>query len=266
MFFSYNVFMGQRIIILLISLFCCLPVYSAQQENPYSNLVKHLGVTQDYFPAQRGGGLDYCERFFDNRKNEEPAMIVFVQGKSTYGEDNVRQLASPVIYSIMKHAKINSKKVLFLLPQVKNGWFSDEVGYMPSAMLAELIRSKIDEYDIPVNKVYLIGIEEGGDACYHIMDRNPELISKAVIDSSAGNVLDTKNIKGKFLVIHAENDDIVPLQKAKVMVKALKENSKTSVKFKILKEKGHRDAINYLANDEVLIFLFGHTSYNYFIY
>ena len=58
----------------------------------------------------------------------------------------------------------------------------------------------------------------------------------------------------------------MPLQKAKDMVKALKENSKTSVKFKILKEKDHRDAINYLANDEVLIFLFGHTSYNYFIY
>ena len=258
--------MSKKIIILLITIFYCLPVYAVSQENPYSNLVKHLGVVQDYFPAQRGGGLNYCKRFFDNRKDEEPVMIVFVQGKSTYGDDNVRQLASPVIYKIMKHAKMNSKKVLFLFPQVKDGWYQDDEGFMPLAMLAELVRTKIDEYDIPTNKVYLIGIEEGGDACYHIMDKNPELFPKTVIDSSAGNVVDTKNINGNFLIIHGEDDDIIPIAKAQTMVKALRENPKTSVKFKILKEKNHREAIDYLANDKVLIFLFGYTSYNYFIY
>ncbi len=251
---------------MIIFFFVNLSGVSAPHENPYANLVKHLGVKQDYFPAQRGGGLDYCERFFNNRKDEEPVMIVFVQGKSTFGEDNVKQLTSPVIYSIMKHVKMNNKKVLFLFPQVKNGWYEDEDGFIPSAMLAELVRAKIDEYDIPQGNVYLIGVEEGGNACYHIMDKNPKLFSKAVIDSSAGEVTDTKNITGKFLIIHAEDDDRVPISKAKRMVKALKENPKTSVKFKFLKEKGHREAIDYLANDEVLIFLFGFTSYKYFIY
>ncbi len=259
--------MKQRFLVLLIMI--CgfgLSAFSMPQENPYAKLVKHLGVTQDYFFAQRGGGLNYCERFFNNRKEEKPVMVVFVQGKSTYGDDNVKQLASPVIYSIMKHVKMNNKKVLFLFPQVKNGWYEDDEGFIPSAMLAELVRAKVDEYDIPQGNVYLIGIEEGGEACYHIMDKNPKLFSKVVIDSSAGEVTDTKNITGKFLIIHGEDDDIVPIFKAKRMVKALKENSKTSVRFRVLKSKGHRDAIEYLANDEVIIFLFGFTSYGYFIY
>lgn len=258
--------MKQFIIYSLVIFYCsCFPVFSAEQENPYGKLVKRLGVTQDYFSAQRGGGLDYCERFFNNRKNEEPVMIVFMQGKSTYGEDNVRQLASPVIYNIMKHAKINNKKVLFLFPQVKDGWYQDEDGFIPATMLAELVREKIEEYEIPKKNVYAIAIEEGGEACYHVMDRNPELFSKAVISSAAGNVIDTKNIRGKFLIIHAQDDDRMPVLKAKTMVKALKENSGTSVKFKVLKNKEHRDAIEYLSNDEVLIFLFGY-SYNNFIY
>lgn len=241
-------------------------MYSLPQENPYGNLVKRLGVTQDYFSAQHGSGLNYCERYFNNRQDDEPIMLVFVQGKRTYGDDNTKQLAPSVIYSIMKHVKMNNKKVLFLFPQVKNSWQSDDEGFIPTAMLAELVRDKINEYEIPKNNVYLIGIEEGGDACYHILDKNPKLFSKIVIDSSAGDVVDTKNISGKFLIIHGEDDDIVPITKAYVMVNALKENSNVSVKFKKLKKKSHREAIDYLANDEVLIFLFGYTSYKNFIY
>ena len=57
----------------------------------------------------------------------------------------------------------------------------------------------------------------------------------------------------------------MPVLRAKTMVKALKENSGTSVKFKVLKNKEHRDAIEYLSNDKVLIFLFGY-SYNNYMY
>ena len=81
----------------------------------------------------------------------------------------------------------------------------------------------------------------GGGGVYSLMAKHPGLFSKAVLVSAGGRVEIVPKIKGRFLLIHGERDNVIPLIRAEQMAQALEQNKAVQVTLWTLAGRGHID-------------------------
>lgn len=248
------------VLLLICSLIGYSPAYSYQEkttQNYSYDIVNELGVTQMQFSGNNGS-IKYCEKFINKNTHADTYLVVILHGRSGTGNDNIKQLTSPAVKPLISYAEKNNKKVIMIMPQCPSNanWLRDNSGNSPISAVAELVKEKVREYNIPANNVYITGISMGGGACYNIIARNPGLFSKAVLVSSGGKVQEAPKLKGSFLIIHGENDNIIPISRAKAMAEAIKLNQNANVKFIILANTGHIGLSASAYSDECWNWLF----------
>lgn len=234
----------KKLFALLIVLGLVAPLLARPARKPLGavaspSLLTSLPVEQQTF----AGDLPYCQN-----KPQAPveALVVLLHGRSGSGTDNLAQLANPAVKSLFAYVEQTGKRVLVLLPQApqRGGWSAVEEN------LARLVSSKIREYHIPADKVYISGVSMGGGGVYSLMAKHPGLFSKAVLVSAGGRAELARKMKGQFLLIHGEQDRVIPFARAEQMAQALAQNKAVQVVLWPLAGRGHIDGAQaaYSAN------------------
>ncbi len=220
-------------------------------------IVAQLGVKQAKFKG-RMGSINYCEKFNNKNGKGKTALIVVIHAKSGIGDDNIRQLYSPAVKSLIKYLEKTNTKALVLIPQcpANSSWYRAADGSTPYKTVVELVNQKKKDYDISSNIVYITGYSMGGAASYHIIAKYPNLFSKCVLVSSSANTQDLKFLKGNFYIIHGVDDDVIPLDKAEKIVNTLKNNPNVTVKFEKMENKSHLESITDAYNDKLWKWMF----------
>lgn len=212
-------------------------------------LLKTLQLEQHTFQET----LPYCQN-----KPQVPveALVVLLHGRSGSGTDNLAQLANPAVKPLLTYVGQTGKRVLVLMPQAaqRGGWNTVE------EQVARLVSFKIREYRIPADKVYISGVSMGGSGVYSLMTKYPGLFSKAVLVSAGGRADMAQKMKGQVLLIHGEQDRVIPFTRAEQMTLALAQNKAVQVVLWPLTGRGHTDGAQAAYSAKTWNWLFGEES------
>ena len=106
-------------------------------------------------------------------------------------------------------------------------------------LLLELTAAKRQEFNIPADRVCISGISMGGSACYKIIALHPGEFAKAIVVGGGGKESDIVRMKGDFLIVHGENDQLIPEERAAGIAKLISTSSDAKAKYIRMAGKDH---------------------------
>lgn len=254
---------------------------ASEQKNKISNVVTPVvddfkkGVYQD----ASGSKMQY--RLFEPKKepNKKYPLVLFLHGSGERGNDNYMQVVGnegAVVWANSEQQKKNPAYVL--APQVEaaetlTAYWTEEPNY---TTMFNLLKETIDKYNIDKNRIYVVGMSNGGIGTWNIIKKNPDLFAAAVPICGIGNLENTlpsnyepvkdtsvfKNIKDMPIwVFHAEDDPLVDVRYSRDAVQAIKELGGSSIKYTeyptgIVKPTGHFSWVPALQDKEMVNWLF----------
>ena len=189
----------------------------------------------------RSGTLQYCQFAENMNGSGSPFLLLVLHGRSGSGSDNTAQLSSPALRSLIPYLNRHAEKVIVLAPQCPYGqdWTGGRGGTSLLPVLNELVREKCREFNIPSGKCVITGISMGGGACYTFMAQYPGLFSKAIVVCAACRENDAARLDGNFYIVHGENDQLIPAERARQTVQSISRKGNARVKFTCLPGKDH---------------------------
>ncbi|PEB80386.1 prolyl oligopeptidase family serine peptidase [Bacillus nitratireducens] len=255
---------------------------ASEQKNKISNVVTPVvddfkkGVYQD----TSGSKMQY--RLFEPKKeaNKKYPLVLFLHGSGERGNDNYMQVVGnegAVAWANPEQQKKNPAYVL--APQVEatetlTAYWTEEPNY--STML-NLLKETIDKYDIDKNRIYVVGMSNGGIGTWNVIKKNPDLFAAAVPICGIGDLPENKlvseyepmqdtsvfkDIKDMPIwVFHAEDDPLVDVRYSRDAVQAIKELGGSLVKYTeyptgIVQPMGHFSWVPALQDKEMINWLF----------
>ncbi len=186
-----------------------------------------LGVYED----ELGGTLRY--RLAKPAKPDSPMpLLLFLHGAGERGSDNQRQLfwGKDVLLKA-----VDEYNCIVVVPQCPDGakwsiadWEKEELAFadMPSnpmRMTQELIDSLIETHDIDTDRLYIMGLSMGGYGTWDAICRWPDRFAAAVPICGGGDPAVADRIRTPVWVFHGDADTVVPPERSRVMVDALRE-------------------------------------------
>lgn len=255
---------------------------ASEKKNKISNVVTPVvddfkkGVYQD----ASGSKMQY--RLFEPKKepNKKYPLVLFLHGSGERGNDNYMQVVGnegAVVWANPEQQKKNPAYVL--APQVKaaeklTAYWTEEPNY---TTMFNLLKETIDKYDVDKNRIYVVGMSNGGIGTWNIIKKNPDLFAAAVPICGIGD-LNGNNLVGEYeplkdasvfkaikdmpiWVFHAEDDPLVDVRYSRDAVNAIKELGGSSIKYTeypkgTVKPMGHFSWIPALQDKEMINWLF----------
>ena len=208
----------------------------------------------------KNGKLPYCQFTENMSSDEDPTLLLVLHGRNGCGSDNTRQLSSPELRALLRYLKKNPKKTIILAPQCppNQDWihsWGEEKG-SPIQLLLELTAAKCREFKIPADRVCISGISMAGRACYTIMAQHPGKFAKAIIVSASGKESDAAQVQGDFLIIHGEDDQLIPESRAAGIAKLISSNPEATAKYIRMTGEDHISCSENAFTNEVWNWLF----------
>lgn len=184
-------------------------------------------------------------------------LVLALHGKSKNAE-NGKQLAGWM--KSFTTAENQAERPCYVLapmsaqPQAGEGrgWQGDEAG-----RVVKLIKNMIKELNVDPDRIYVVGHSMGGAGTCYIMAEDSRMFAAAIpvagYSSSGGNGFFRKPI----WIFHAENDDLVPVQRARDFAKSMKRNKK--FKYTESATGGHSVVGPVFQDPETHVWLFDQT-------
>ncbi len=176
----------------------------------------------------------YADPKWDGKKRYP--VVIFLHGSGQSGNDNEKQMGGPTT-EFTKAENQSARPCFVVVPQCPDsaiGW-NKEVATNLVALVADLT----DKLPVDADRIYLTGSSMGGFAAWNLPVRFPHVFACAVPVCGGG---DPKNaVALKQLPVwawHGDLDDMVPIERDRVMVAALKAID-GNVKFTELTGQGH---------------------------
>lgn len=148
----------------------------------------------NYYFQHKGTQIAY-DIYSTNNKSKRP-LIIFLHGSGERGFGNrLPLLGCAFPQKVLRYAKEKEDAVI-LVPQATwdnnlHGWFKEDI--LDTTYL--LIKTTINQYNIDSNRVYLVGLSNGGATTWHLAANHPELF--AAISPCCGYIYQSfKNFLG----------------------------------------------------------------------
>lgn len=188
------------------------------------------------YTSESGGILPYrLLKPLDYDASKKYPLVIFLHGSGERGTDNEAQLKNAV--SAFLKEEVREKYPAFVLaPQCPEGdrwsplkegdeaekfWLSESPSESMKLLL-ELIDYTKETYSVDQKRVYATGLSMGGQGTYDLLIRNPDMFAAAVVVCSFSDIREAKVIGNTPLwIFHGEDDQVVPVDNARVMVNAL---------------------------------------------
>lgn len=175
--------------------------------------------------------LDYLlflPQGYEQSKKKWPLML-FLHGSGESGHDlaKVKAHGPPKIVE----TKPDFPFILVSPQSPGRGWNPETL----NGLLDEIIRT----YRVDADRVYLTGLSMGGFGSWELAAAHPEKFAAVAPICGGGNPQDASKLaKLPIWVFHGAKDPVVPIQRSKDMVEALKAAG-SNVKFTIYPEAQH---------------------------
>lgn len=140
---------------------------------------------QEFKPMDYNGTL-YQEFVSNVADKEDAALVIYLHGKHSSGNDNRKQISNSSVRNISNYLKKNHISAYFLVPQCPEDHEWDEgrcgiPGY--TDRVEDLITLYMKTKYIDVSKIYICGTSMGAMGVWRILKDNPKLFAAAIIAS-----------------------------------------------------------------------------------
>jgi predicted esterase len=172
---------------------------------------------------------------WDNAKRYP--LVIWLHGSGSSGDDNQAQMGGAT--GIFTNSEHQSKNPCFMIapqcPSADIGW-NKEVADHLMALIADLC----DKLPVDMNRLYLTGSSMGGFGSWSLAAKYPEVFA-AVVPLCGGGDPKKADILKKVPIwaFHGDQDPMVPVERDRVVVAAIKEAGGTLLKYDELKGEGH---------------------------
>ena len=176
-------------------------------------------------------------------KNYDPnlaySIILYLHGAAARGDNNTEPLNwGPRLFL---ETSVREQHGFFLLvPQCprNSGWLESSLANPTGTRESEALRLSLElvtdalprEFNIDAKLRYLTGVSMGGYAVWVLMVRHPGLFAAAVPVCSGGDpkIVTDKAAKFPIWAFHSDDDQLVPVQQARDLVRAWREHGGTA--------------------------------------
>ncbi|MBU3138275.1 prolyl oligopeptidase family serine peptidase [Clostridium gasigenes] len=202
------------------------------------------------YKDKSGSELNY--RFFEPKKEagKKYPLVLFLHGSGERGSDNAMHLQGnegAVAWADPKQQEKNPAYVLApqaVATEQLTMYWADEPNY---TSVMDLLNETIQKYDVDTNRIYVVGMSNGGIGTWNIIEKDPDLFAAAVPICGMGDIRDIKvgdkynvskdndiykNIKDMPIwIFHAEDDPLVDVRYSRDAEKSIKELGGKNVKY-----------------------------------
>ncbi|WP_395737876.1 hypothetical protein [Prosthecobacter sp.] len=195
-------------------------------------------ITGQFVKGVSKQGLNY--QLWGNPKldgTKRYPLVIWLHGSGQSGSDNESQLGgAPKIWTTEDN---QAKDPCFLLapqcPSADIGW-KNEV----AANLLALIADLSEHLPIDETRLYLTGSSMGGFGTFSIAAKYPGVFAACVPLCGGGDVKNAEILKATpFWVFHGDKDDMVPVDRSRAIVAAVKQAGGELMKYTELEGAGH---------------------------
>jgi predicted peptidase len=164
-------------------------------------------------------------------------LVIWLHGSGQSGTDNESQLGgAPKIWTSEDNL---AKQPCFLLapqcPSADIGW-KNQVADNLLALIADLT----EHLPIDADRLYLTGSSMGGFGTFSIAAKYPGVFAACVPLCGGGDVKNAEILKNTpFWVFHGDKDDMVPVERSRAIVEAVKLAGGERMKYTELEGAGH---------------------------
>ena len=164
-------------------------------------------------------------------------LVVWLHGSGQSGTNNESQLGgAPKIWTSEENL---AKQPCFLLapqcPSADIGW-KNQVADNLLALIADLT----EQLPIDSDRLYLTGSSMGGFGTFSIAAKYPQVFAACVPLCGGGDVKNAEILKPiPFWVFHGDKDDMVPVERSRAIVEAVKQAGGERMKYTELEGAGH---------------------------
>ncbi|HBJ82860.1 MAG TPA: hypothetical protein DDZ88_03090 [Verrucomicrobiales bacterium] len=195
-------------------------------------------VTGQFVKGVSKQGLNY--QLWGNPKldaTKRYPIVVWLHGSGQSGNDNESQLGgAPKIWTT--EGKQAESPCFLLAPQCPSadiGW-KNQVADNLLALIADLT----DHLPIDESRLYLTGSSMGGFGTFSIAAKYPQVFAACVPLCGGGDVKNAEILKNiPFWVFHGDKDDMVPVERSRATVEAVKKAGGERMNYSELAGEGH---------------------------
>jgi len=164
-------------------------------------------------------------------------LVIWLHGSGQSGTNNESQLGgAPKIWTNEEH--LAKQPCLLLAPQCPSadiGW-KNQVADNLLALIADLT----EHLPIDQNRLYLTGSSMGGFGTFSIAAKYPQVFAACVPLCGGGDVKNAEILKPiPFWVFHGDKDDMVPVERSRAIVAAVKQAGGERMKYTEVEGAGH---------------------------
>lgn len=135
--------------------------------------------------------LPYRKGIFSFESENRPALVFYLHGGSSTGDDNQKQMQEGGIDSICNYLSEKRMNAIFIVPQCPSG--SSWVGTM-SGVLRSLIATYTDNGSVDARRIYIFGGSMGGTGTWNMLSMYPGLFAAAMPVAGNPSNCDAENI------------------------------------------------------------------------
>jgi predicted esterase len=195
-------------------------------------------ITGAFVKAISNQGLNY--QIYGNPKwdnTQRYPLVIWLHGSGQSGSDNEAQMGGPT--KIFTDAEHQSKNPCFMIapqcPDADIGW-----NKLVASNLMALIGDIADKLPVDQNRIYLTGSSMGGFGTWSLMAAYPQVFAAGVPLCGGGDPKKADILKTlPIWAFHGDKDPMVPVERDRVIVAAIKEAGGILCKYSELAGEGH---------------------------
>jgi len=164
-------------------------------------------------------------------------VLIWLHGSGQSGSDNEAQMGGATrVFTTEENQK--ERPCFMIAPQCPSadiGW-NKEVANNLMALIADLL----DRLPIDESRIYLTGSSMGGFGTFNLAAKYPQVFAAAVPLCGGGDPKTAEALKPVPLwIFHGDKDDMVPVDRSRVIFKAIQDAGGEAVKYSELAGEGH---------------------------
>lgn len=180
--------------------------------------------------------------FYDPQQNYP--LVLCLHGAGERGTDNESHIQVHRMATMWADSINQEKHPCFVVaPQCPDGnrWVDSDwstgkfrIDDVPESnenkCVMDMLDSLITEFPVDTNRIYVTGLSMGGYGTWDLITRHPDTFAAAVPMSGGGDSTAAARIKHMPLwIFHGENDNTVPAEGSRQMVRAMQERGREAV-------------------------------------
>lgn len=187
---------------------------------------------------------------------DKAALVVYLHGGSSKGNDNVTQMNEPGINSISSWLANNNRKAIMIVPQCPKdrSWLGTMLATVKQLMQTFIDRGVADEA-----QVYIFGGSMGGTGTWNMLANYPEFFAAAMPVAGNPTGLDAEKVaQTPLYTVMGTADVIMKIPNVKMFLAEMDEWN-AEYQFDIEAGWTHEDTCKKSYTDTRLEWVFGHT-------